>query len=161
MSHFRIAFIFAVFSTLGFAQLTVTSGGFATSSGPAVPQILPSTPLVVTPSVSLPGHGPAWASSLPAQIGVPSVDPSQPSIWNPALGQFGGAPQNMDLSVIGINNGQGIQETGVGNRSQTRTISADVVIPSTSLAEVADKYRRTNTARGKTYTNEDLAALHS
>lgn len=173
MSPIRIAIVFAAFSALGFAQVKVTPANPIIPSPVVIPVTPPATPvvvaqavpLVVTPSVSLPGHGPAWASSLPAQIGVPNVDPAQPSVWNPALGEYGGTPASVsDANGSAQGNTQTAAATS-GNQTATETQRPDFLVTGAatspkSVADVAREYHHTMNVRGRTFTNADLAALH-
>ncbi len=96
------------------AQVAVTSSGYATQSGGAVPVAVPSPPLMFTPSVHL-GESPStayYANGLSATLpGVAlaqaetEVPPPPPTVFVVAAPPSGAAPNRGRRTAIQFRNG--------------------------------------------------------
>jgi len=147
-----------------FGQVSVM-GGYATTSGPAtttIPGGAANPPLVSTPDVALPGSGPAVGVPLSNTNPNDSRASTGPSIANPnsiTLPLEGEgtsaneAPLAPSSAAPSANSGPfefGIQRFG---------LEAAPVSNSTSLGEVARKYRSQHRPAVRTFTNDNIARL--
>jgi hypothetical protein len=161
---FVLGFMLAGFSVAGLAQVAVTPSNTATTPGPGVIVAVPTQPLVVTPSVALPGSGPAWSSSLPAQPGPPPTP-------NPSAVSVQTAPVNAEAPEQGTGGNQAAEtqntpaaDTGVMNLGAQSFIGSSEPpepAPSKSLGDVAREYRAQpeHDHAMKMYTNADIVGL--
>ncbi|HXZ80246.1 MAG TPA: hypothetical protein VEG30_09975 [Terriglobales bacterium] len=174
MRHRWLLFCLVGLSAITYAQVTVTSQGFATSSGWAVPGAPISPPLLYTPSVHLGDVSTATVEVPPgvvntssSQIEYPAGLQSWGTAWQVASAQPGSeniltaeqappsAPVQAPISAQAA--GQSRFNFGVAQfDSPYSRFSKD---ESRSLAEIAAAAKKHKKPAVRTYSNEDIEKL--
>jgi len=137
-----------------------TLGGYATTSNVAsTPTSTPDAPLIATPSIALPGSGPASGAPLTNTNTNDSRTAIGPSVYNPNyVSPVSGSAQESSFgssAPAGANEGFefGIQRFVSGAPSATA--------PRQSLAEIARSIKARHPKASKSFNNESIAKLNA
>jgi hypothetical protein len=154
MPRFLSAVLLLLTAAILQAQVVVTSSGYATWGGPAVPATVPSPPLMFTPSVYL-GSEPStayYANGLEATLPGVALLQAQPEAPPPPAVVVVGAPP----SALAQKMAEQPFQFGVAQYSTYPTSSGS----HKNLVEVARKLKEEKpTTPAKTYTNSDIQRL--
>ena len=137
-----------------------TMGGYATTSNVAsTPTSTPDAPLISTPSVALPGSGPASGAPLTNTNTNDSRTATGPSVYNPNyISPVSGNTQEASFGTSAPASGNEGFEFGI-----QRFISGApaVATPRQSLAEIARSIKARHPKASKSFNNDSIAKLNA
>ncbi len=180
MRHWALVLALAVVPALTFAQVAVTSSGWATTAGPAVATPQANVPLVTTPELHLGTYSPSpvgatnatannVAGATNSTIGnvapVANSTGSQAQFTSPypsvvgAGGEYATVPATaLTATPSGVSTAQPYFDRGAAQFVSAYDIGAPQ--PVGSLGEMARQWRQQRQAQNaRTYTNEDINRL--
>jgi len=161
----KLAFSLLLTASVACVGQVTVMGGYATTSGPAtttIPGGAANPPLVSTPDIALPGSGPAVGVPLSNTNPNDSRVSTGPSVANPnsitlpVEGEGSAAneaPLAPSSAAPSANSGPfefGIQKFGMETAPASNT---------TSLGEIARRYRSQHHQPVRTFTNDNIARL--
>jgi len=137
-----------------------TTGGYATTYNVAsTPTSTPDAPLISTPSIALPGSGPASGAALTNTNTNDSRTATGPSVYNPNYISpvFGNARETSFGSSAPASGNEGF-EFGIQHFVSGAPVAA--AAPRQSLAEIARAIKAKMPKASKAFDNESIAKLN-
>lgn len=136
-----------------------TMGGYATTSNVAsTPTSTPDAPLISTPSIALPGSGPASGAPLTNTNTNDSRTATGPSVYNPNyISPVSGSAQEASFGTAPANANEGF-EFGIQHFVSGAPAAAT---QRQSLAEIARNIKAQHPKASKSFNNDSIAKLNA